>query len=89
MDTLPGKADLDMTKAVCKLCHGQLSYFDNMANITAHHAHHHPELLREQFKQPARVQQQTLDGTLYKLSSESENLKINRGFSCSLYLQRH
>ncbi|KAK0134681.1 Zinc finger BED domain-containing protein 1 [Merluccius polli] len=34
--TIPGKTELDMTKAVCKLCHGQISYCGNTTNMSAH-----------------------------------------------------
>lgn len=72
---LQGKVELDMSKTVCRLCHGQLSYCGNTTNMTAHIARHHPEKkieLDQAKRRPLATVQQTLDSTLHKLPAGSE-----------------
>lgn len=73
--TVPGKTELGMTKAVCKLCHRPVSYCGNTTNMTAHLVRHHPDININQHKRPAAACQQTLDGSLSKLPSSSDKAK--------------
>ena len=63
-----------MTKAVCKLCHRQISYCGNTTNMSAHLVRHHPELKTktDQTKLPTAASQRTLCGSLNKLPSTSD-----------------
>lgn len=75
--TLKGKAELDMLKAISKLCHAHATYCGNTTNITAHLSLHHPEVNAELVanKRMATASQQTLKAALYKLPSSSEKAK--------------
>ena len=75
---LRGKNELDMSNAVCKLCHGKIKYCGNTTNIRAHITRHHPELSDKTAEEakPASSKQQTLDTCFSKLPSSSE--KANR-----------
>ena len=42
-NTLPGKTDLDMTHAVCRLCEALVKYSGNTTNLGQHLTRHHPE----------------------------------------------
>lgn len=73
--TLPGRAALDLTKTVCKLCHTVIAFCGNTTNLSAHLARHHPKLnFGLNANQPA-ASQRTLDVTLSKLPSTSEKAK--------------
>ncbi|KAL0151535.1 hypothetical protein M9458_053187 [Cirrhinus mrigala] len=73
---LPGNEQLDMSKAVCKLCRILVTYCGNTTNMSAHLARHHPELNAKQpEKAEASASQRTLNETLYKLPSVSEKAR--------------
>ena len=70
------KYELDMMKAIRKLCNAHTTCCRNTANLTAHLARHHPEVNAELIaKQSAAASQQTLIAALYKLASSSEETK--------------
>ncbi|KAK7898586.1 hypothetical protein WMY93_019439 [Mugilogobius chulae] len=74
--TRPGRTDLDMAKAVCKLCRRSLSYCGNTTNLSFHLVRHHPEVKTDQTKRPeVKSRQQTLDGTMCKLPQSCDKAK--------------
>lgn len=73
--TLPGNTELDMTKILCKLSHGQVLYSCNTTNMSAHLAWANPWTKMVQAKQPLAASQWTLDGTLNKLPSGSDKVR--------------
>ena len=44
---LKEKVELDMSKAICKLCNAHAAYGGNTTTLTAHLARHHPEVNAE------------------------------------------
>ena len=73
---LKGKAELDMSKAICKLCNAHVVYCRNTTSLTAHLARHYPEVNVELIaKWSAAASQQILKAALYKLPSGSEKAK--------------
>ena len=65
-------------KAVCRLCHSQLSYSGNTTNLRTHVERHHPiehKLLNSEPKKEQYSKQQTLEEVVERLnplSSDSE-----------------
>lgn len=77
-NTPSGKAELDVTDNVSKLCHGQLSHCGKTNNTNAHLACYRAELKTKQAK---------LDGTLNKFSSGSQKSKTNDKDIYTFHLQ--
>ena len=73
---LKEKAELDMLKAICKLCNTHVAYCGNTTNLTAHLTRQDPEVNAELVANLcAAASQQTLKAVLYKLLSSSEKAK--------------